>query len=191
MACAQALTIVVVGASGHLARTKTYPAMFALWQKGLLPKHVNVIGFARTAMKDEEFHKTLKVPHSDPVAHEFLKRCTYFAGYYDKADSFVGLRKMAEVLESKQKPPGVGASAAAGSWGANRAFYLAIPPSLFAAASRSLKSSAMTATGWNRIVVEKPFGKDSASSAELSTVRRVTSRHPSSVTNNVDLCDVM
>jgi len=150
----------VIGASGHLARTKTYPALFALFQKGLIPKHASIVGFARTPMKDEAFHATLKIPHKDPVGIEFLKRCSYFSGKYDNVESFVALNKMLTQLEDKSRPKA----------GANRAFYLAIPPSIFAEASRSLKAGAFSKDGWNRVVVEKPFGKDSESSAELSKI---------------------
>ena len=43
---------------------------------------------------------------------------------------------------------------------AARRFYLAIPPSVFAPAARSIKSSGMATTGWTRVIVEKPFGHD-------------------------------
>jgi len=41
--------IVVLGASGDLAKKKTFPALFALFQQGLLPKDVHIIGYARTS----------------------------------------------------------------------------------------------------------------------------------------------
>jgi glucose-6-phosphate 1-dehydrogenase len=46
--------------------------------------------------------------------------------------------------------------------GANRVFYLAIPPAVFVDSCRAIKHGAMTTTGWNRVIVEKPFGHDSA-----------------------------
>ena len=44
----------------------------------------------------------------------------------------------------------------------NRLFYLAIPPSLFAAVASNIRTHLFTkeGEGWNRLVVEKPFGKD-------------------------------
>lgn len=50
----------------------------------------------------------------------------------------------------------------------DRIFYMALPPSVFAAASLGLKQNVYSETGTNRIIVEKPFGRDSASSKELS-----------------------
>jgi glucose-6-phosphate 1-dehydrogenase len=50
----------------------------------------------------------------------------------------------------------------------NRLFYLALPPSVFIPVTTHLKEAAMSKTGWTRVIVEKPFGKDSDSSATLS-----------------------
>jgi glucose-6-phosphate 1-dehydrogenase len=44
-----ATVIVVLGASGDLAKKKTFPAIFALYQQGLLPKDVKIVGYARTS----------------------------------------------------------------------------------------------------------------------------------------------
>lgn len=49
----------------------------------------------------------------------------------------------------------------------NRLFYYAIPPEIFLAVTKSVKASGTTSTGWNRLVVEKPFGHDTISAAKL------------------------
>lgn len=41
--------IVILGASGDLAKKKTFPAVFALFQQGLLGKQVKIVGYARTS----------------------------------------------------------------------------------------------------------------------------------------------
>ena len=41
--------IVVLGASGDLAQKKTFPALFALYKQGLLPKDVHIVGYARSS----------------------------------------------------------------------------------------------------------------------------------------------
>jgi len=51
----KALTIVVVGASGHLARNMVIPAIFSLYCKRLLPPHFHLVGYARSEMDDKEF----------------------------------------------------------------------------------------------------------------------------------------
>lgn len=55
-----------------------------------------------------------------------------------------------------------------GSRVANRLFYLSIPPNIFVDVARSSSLAASSANGWTRVIVEKPFGRDSESSAELT-----------------------
>jgi hypothetical protein len=40
------ITIIVVGASGDLAKKKIFPALFALYYEGCLPKHFSIFGYA-------------------------------------------------------------------------------------------------------------------------------------------------
>ena len=40
----QALTVIVFGASGHLAKTKTYPALYDLFCEGVFPENVHIVG---------------------------------------------------------------------------------------------------------------------------------------------------
>lgn len=42
------MTIVVIGASGDLAKKKTYPALFNLFELDLLPKYTRIVGYARS-----------------------------------------------------------------------------------------------------------------------------------------------
>src|SRR5690554_1555168 len=55
----QFISIIVLGASGDLAKKKTFPSLFALYNLKLLPKNFGIFGFARSKMSDEEFHKHL------------------------------------------------------------------------------------------------------------------------------------
>ncbi|CAG7718452.1 unnamed protein product, partial [Allacma fusca] len=51
---------------------------------------------------------------------------------------------------------------------ANRVFYLALPPSVFEPVTSNIRNTCMAQKGWTRVIIEKPFGKDTASSAQLS-----------------------
>ena len=84
---------------------------------------------------------------------EFWKANSYVAGSYDTKRDFELLNQEMTNLEEKA---------------ANRLFYLALPPSVFASVTTLIKANCMSTSGWSRIIVEKPFGKDSDSSAELS-----------------------
>ena len=51
----KALSVVVIGASGDLARKKTYPALFRLHLHNLLPRNTIIYGYARSKMEDGPF----------------------------------------------------------------------------------------------------------------------------------------
>lgn len=156
--------IVVFGASGDLAKKKTYPALFGLYRNGYLPKDVHIVGYARTKMDEEEYHKRttsyIKNPNNDPEIaakiQEFKNISSYVSGGYDDSPSFQNLAKHMEAIEKKYPSREV-----------NRLFYLALPPSVFVPVAKHVKESCYAVTGTNRIIVEKPFGKDLESCREL------------------------
>lgn len=164
---AEPLTIVIVGASGDLARRKIYPALFALYCQGYLPAGFTVMGYARSPLNLAAFrariaeHLTCRyVPGAacaDRTA-EFLDRCFYVHGAYDAADGFLDLYQELQRVEPAGRP--------------NRLFYLAIPPAIFLAVARSLGAAGLVYCGearpWSRVVIEKPFGHDRASSDALT-----------------------
>ncbi|KAE8231191.1 hypothetical protein CF326_g3796 [Tilletia indica] len=155
--------IVVLGASGDLAKKKTYPALFNLYRLDLLPKQTSIIGYARTKMEDKDFHEKLrgfmKGTDSDEgkkLLDDFLGLCTYQPGAYDEDKEYQKLTKKMEEIEKSR----------AGSK-ANRLFYMALPPSQFATVAKGIKDNCYSKDGINRIIIEKPFGKDLKSSQEM------------------------
>lgn len=51
----------------------------------------------------------------------------------------------------------------------NRLFYFALPPHVYAEVARAVRNTSMARNGaWTRVVLEKPFGSDLASSNNLS-----------------------
>ncbi|MEW5311061.1 MAG: hypothetical protein WDW38_002804 [Sanguina aurantia] len=96
------LSVVVLGASGDLAMKKTYPALFALFEKGFLPPRLAIIGYARSKMSDEALRKRLQ-PHlvgDEDVVRAFLSHCTYISGAYDKDEGFDALNRQMLAWES-------------------------------------------------------------------------------------------
>ena len=157
----QALSIVVVGASGDLAKKKTYPALFALFVDEFIPPHTTICGYARSAKEDAGFREHLKPflmkckGATEENVAAFVAICIYRSGQYDSAEGFAKVH--AELL-------GIEAAFAV----ANRLFYLAIPPSVFVPSASSINAVCRSPSGWSRLIVEKPFGVDTDSSAELS-----------------------
>jgi len=171
----ETLSIIVVGASGDLAKRKILPALFAIFCQGFLPDSVRIFGFARTQMSDEAFREriaenlTCRYAPGESCAERvaaFLDRCHYVAGQYDATDSFLDLFQRMHELECSPHT--------------NRMFYLAIPPSVFLDVARAIGDAGLVQCGqaepWSRVVIEKPFGRDRQSSdtltAELGSVFR-------------------
>lgn len=57
---------------------------------------------------------------------------------------------------------------------ANRVFYFAIPPNVFLDTAASIKQVGLSATGFTRLVVEKPFGHDYESALQVRLQLRAT-----------------
>lgn len=160
------ITIVILGASGDLARKKIYPSFWALYRDGYLPPTVNIVGYARTKgsfdtilakMKDN-----LKVKHGDQQTFErFCKANSYVAGAYDNDDDLQKLNAAIKKLEHHGSSHGPAVSS-------NRLFYLALPPSVYKSVTTGVRKNLWHGKGWHRIIIEKPFGKDSKSSDDLS-----------------------
>ena len=73
---------------------------------GYLPKDVHIVGYARTKMDSAEYHKRasshLKVlPAFRAKQDEFMERCTYVSGQYDKDEDFQNLTRHMDEIESK------------------------------------------------------------------------------------------
>ena len=155
------LDIIVLGASGNLARLKIFPALFALFSQGLLPENVRFHGFARSRISQAKFKEQIMLnltcrytPQHSCGAHveKFIHQCIYHQDGYDSVDGF---RKLGEHLSD-----------------GNRIFYLALPPATFPVVTKAMGEAGLVkddAQGWTRVVVEKPFGSDRKSSDELNT----------------------
>ncbi len=149
--------LVVFGFSGDLASKKIFPALYAMVKKGHL--RVPVIGVASSPWNEAQWHgrvreSLLHEDHpggiDDPAAFErLLGLLCYVSGDYNDAATF-GALKVA--LGGARRP----------------AFYLAIPPSLFATVIRSLGETGLARDA--RVIVEKPFGRDLASARDLHAV---------------------
>lgn len=158
------LTIIILGASGDLAKRKTYPALFTLYSKNLLPEQCKILGYARSALSNDTHKETIRknLKGDDAEVGAFLDITEYVPGQYCLADDSGG-RHVFEALCNKIDEH------EAGEGRCNRLFYLALPPIIYPEVCANIKRSCKeTAGGWTRIILEKPFGHDLASSDELN-----------------------
>ena len=161
------LSIVVIGASGDLAKKKTYPSLLNLFVDGLLPVATKIWGYARSQLTNEELRDRLKpfllkTKISESKIDEFLKVCYYQGGKsYGDVSAFETLKGEMEAYETSNSSKSK----------FNRLFYFAIPPNVFAETGLAIKQTSMqTPTkGWTRLIVEKPFGRDLESFEELNS----------------------
>jgi len=138
---------VVFGASGDLAKKKIYPTLWALFKEKLLPTDTQIVGYARSKLKVDDIRQKcqpwFKVKSGEEqLAEDFWKVNNYVAGGYDAKRDFEMLNQEMTNLEAKVSKT------------ANRVFYLALPPSVFASVTSQLKATCMSTSGWTRCIVE-------------------------------------
>lgn len=169
--------IVLYGASGDLAARKLVPALYELADAAALPRGTCVLGVSRTPMSDDEWRESLRPSvkehargYDDAKWATFAQRLHYFPGDGSKADIYPDLIARVEDLSQGRDCRG------------NVLFYLSVAPSLYEPIIERIHESGMVAEGrrwcsinretmpWQRIIVEKPFGRDSKSAASLNRV---------------------
>jgi len=162
--------LVVFGPTGDLMARKVVPSLFHLMGKGLLPERFVVVGFGRHEWGDAELQAHVRgilaerATSADPSDVErFLALFRYQRGEFSDSGAY---HDMAHALAAIQE-----------EWGvcSNKVFYLAVPPTSYELIFRQLAASGLTiecsdATGWTRVLVEKPFGDDLQTARELDTL---------------------
>ncbi|MDY0747616.1 glucose-6-phosphate dehydrogenase [Paucibacter sp. R3-3] len=147
--------LVVFGFTGDLAHKKILPALYAMVKKGTLA--VPVIGVASRPLDIAALHARVRnsleqqAGGIDDAAalDKLLSLLSYVSGKYEDAATFDRLKA---ALSGASRP----------------AHYLAIPPDLFEKVIQGLGAAGMASDA--RLIVEKPFGRDRASAAELDAV---------------------
>ena len=163
--------LVVFGASGDLTSRKLMPAVERLALRRLLPGGFSVVGVARTEMDDEDFRERMRTTVEDTggggdeakhVWDGFAGGFRYVAGDYAEPETFTKLRTVLDELDAER------------GTGGNRLYYLATPPSTFPIIVKALGEVGLNKPhregAFVRIVIEKPYGHDARSAAELDDV---------------------
>ncbi len=140
--------LVLFGASGDLANRKVLPALQAATRRGAVPAGVRVFGVGRSDISTKELRRRLG---SSPATADLAPAATFLRMGYDDPE---GYQRLAQALEPT---PGV-------------VFYLATPASVFPVILGRLAGAQLNHRGDAdfRVVVEKPFGHDLASSQQLN-----------------------
>jgi glucose-6-phosphate 1-dehydrogenase len=155
--------LVIFGASGDLTHKKLMPALYALMFRRLLPPRFVIVGVARTEGDDDAFRGDMKDAVQKHARDEFrqdvwdelAQRMHYVATDFADAGGESKLQDLLTKLDKEQE------------LGGNRVYYLAVPPPAFPTIVDTLGKH-RTATGWTRLIVEKPFGHDLESARDLN-----------------------
>ena len=144
--------LVIFGATGDLAKLETFPALVGLVDRGVLD--VPVIGVAKSGWGLDQFRayaenslKLNKMDPKTPSATKMLSLLRYVDGDLDDPSTY------------KQMSDAIGQ-------GNNVLFYMEVPPPLFGRIAQGISEAGRA--GNARVMVEKPFGSDLASSQQLN-----------------------
>lgn len=153
---------IIFGGTGDLAKRKLYPSLFRLFRKGNLQEHFAVIGTARREWSDDYYREVVgeSIASLQPTIKEletFTSHFYYQAHNVNNTEEYQLLGKLADRLDNTYQLNG------------NRLFYLAMAPNFFGTISRHIKSeNILTDNGFNRLIIEKPFGTDYHTAKELN-----------------------
>jgi glucose-6-phosphate 1-dehydrogenase len=159
-------TMVIFGGTGDLSRRKLLPTLFHLCIDQNLPDDYAIIGFASSERSDEEYRSIVREsieeftegPLSTDCWEEFSKHLFYVSGRFDDAESY---KKLSTCLEEITKPASTGKK--------EIIYYLAVPPHFLPGIFERLTFCKLCKGTFDaRLIIEKPFGNDRASAAELN-----------------------
>jgi glucose-6-phosphate 1-dehydrogenase len=173
-------SLVVFGVTGDLTHRKLMPALYDLGCHDVLPFGTTIVGYGRQELTDDGFRALLQESIDDhygadaidgDLCDRILQTPRYVQGQFDDS---AGYARLAAVL----------AELDAGGTRGNRMFYLATPPSQFGVIVEQLGASGLAGkgaadgssasgepvTGWTRVVIEKPFGRDLETARDLNRV---------------------
>ena len=161
-------SIVIFGASGDLTARKLIPALYQLYKEKQMPAAFRVIGFARREKTDASWRAELRTaldqfsrtqPVEATVWREFSANVVYCLGDMTDAGAY---QKLGQMLHSSNHP----------ALRKNLLFYLATAPGQFSEVAGQLHNAQLLrrhgGEGWQRLVIEKPFGYDLASARALN-----------------------
>jgi len=166
-------SFVIIGALGDLARKKTFPALFQLHLSGHMPASARIIGcddpqFHSDVRSTEDMWEKRLLPYLEKETGWRQSDLIYFYSRIDfmpvcisETGSFGPLHAHIQALAKGRKQD-------------NRICYLALPSKVFLPAIQRLREECWPTTGFGRVIVEKPFGRNRDEACELS---RKIARH--------------
>jgi glucose-6-phosphate 1-dehydrogenase len=164
--------MVIFGVSGDLTSRKLMPALYDLAVGQPLPEGFSIVGVSRRNWSDEEFREKMReavaasarTPVTDDAWQGFAKGLSYVQADFADPAAYGRLGDRLREIDADRGTKG------------NRIFYLATSPDYFLPIMHGLEAASVSerqanyvepSEGWQRIVIEKPFGHDLQSAREL------------------------
>lgn len=161
--------LVIFGASGDLTQRKLVPSIYQMKLERRLPPELTIVGVSRSDWSHDFFREHLREGveqfggglQSEALWQEFAKGVFYCPGDIDRPESYQKLKAFLGELDEQRGTRG------------NRVFYLSVAPRFFGEAAQQLGAAGMLAEPTKqRLVIEKPFGRDLGSARVLNRVVR-------------------
>jgi glucose-6-phosphate 1-dehydrogenase len=161
----QPTVVAIFGATGDLTKRKLIPALYNLFLDRQLPKKFSIIAIGRRGDLEsfrrdmrEAIGKYSRRGAADEVKWtEFEARIDYITAGFTEPKLFKELAEKIGAAEAEFGEP------------ASRAYYLSIPPEIFGTVCDGLGAAGLSAQrDRDRIVIEKPFGRDLDSAESLN-----------------------
>lgn len=162
--------MVIFGATGDLTGRRLVPALYNLGRDGLLPANFACVGFARREKTNQAFREELKEdiksysrtkPIDDAFWTNFSNQISYHQSEFNDDEGYKKLAALLRELDARHGTRG------------NRVFYLSVQPKYFPVIIEKLHQHGLiydahkTTDRWSRVIIEKPFGRDTDSAYNL------------------------
>ena len=164
--------MVIFGVTGDLTARKLMPSLWDLAVGHPLPEGFSIVGVSRRPWSDDDFREEMRAavvrgartPVTEEAWKQFSQGLFYVQGDFADAATYTSLAARLETIDEERRTQG------------NRLFYLATSPNYFSDIIENLGASGIAERReiysdprerWNRVVVEKPFGRDVESAREL------------------------
>src|SRR5208337_1006169 len=162
------LTLVIFGGAGDLSRRKLIPSLYNLFAENELPEGFSILAFDRLEIDDGGYRllmeQAIKKAGMGPLDAskwgEFGRLLFYLQGYFETDGDFERLKgRIDEIAKETSKD------------GKAVVHYMAVPPRMVPLGVEKLKFHGLAKGSYDtKIVVEKPFGEDRKSAAELNKI---------------------
>jgi glucose-6-phosphate 1-dehydrogenase len=158
--------MVIFGGGGDLTKRKLLPSLYHLYKEKELAKNFSVLAFDRISTDRATYLSTMREavktfeeePFDDNTWNEFAGHLYYMSGSFEEDENYLALKDRLDEL------------VLATSRGSRDViYYMAVPPQVAPLVIEKLNGHDLCRGPFQtRIVMEKPFGRDRASAAQLN-----------------------